>query len=106
MQFLPLFHKLQGRLVLVIGGGEVALRKARLLSDAGAVLRVVAPDIRSELQALAGPGGIFLRGYMVDFIHRFAPHLSRDAIGEIAEITEPEARQRRVAELVAKLQAC
>jgi len=63
MQFLPLFHKLQGRQVLVIGGGEVALRKARLLSDAGAVLRVVAPDIRSELQALAGPGGIFLRGY-------------------------------------------
>ena len=63
MQFLPLFHKLQGRQVLVIGGGEVALRKARLLSDAGAVLRVVAPDIRSELRALAGPGGIFLRGY-------------------------------------------
>ena len=53
MQFLPLFHKLQGRLVLVIGGGEVALRKARLLSDAGAVLRVVAPEIRSELQELA-----------------------------------------------------
>lgn len=63
MQFLPLFHKLQGRQVLVIGGGEVALRKARLLSDAGAVLRVVAPEIRSELQELAGPGGIFLRGY-------------------------------------------
>lgn len=63
MQFLPLFHKLQGRLVLVIGGGEVALRKARLLSDAGAVLRVVAPEIRSELQELAGPGGNFLRGY-------------------------------------------
>lgn len=63
MQFLPLFHKLQDRSVLVIGGGEVALRKARLLSDAGARVRVVAPDIRSELQELAGPDGIFLRGY-------------------------------------------
>lgn len=63
MDFLPLFHKLQDRPVLVIGGGEVALRKARLLSDAGARVRVVAPDIRSELQELAGPAGIFLRGY-------------------------------------------
>ncbi|QFT22214.1 Siroheme synthase [Pseudomonas sp. THAF187a] len=63
MQFLPLFHKLQDRPVLVIGGGEVALRKARLLSDAGARLRVVAPEVRSELQELAGSAGIFLRGY-------------------------------------------
>ncbi|WP_212631532.1 siroheme synthase CysG [Pseudomonas sp. KB-10] len=64
MQFLPLFHKLQDRPVLVIGGGEVALRKARLLSDAGARLRVVAPEIRSELQELAGDEGCFLRGYV------------------------------------------
>ncbi|MFV9655867.1 siroheme synthase CysG [Pseudomonas sp. NY15366] len=64
MQFLPLFHKLQNRPVLVIGGGEVALRKARLLSDAGARLRVVAPEIRSELQELAGDEGCFLRGYV------------------------------------------
>jgi uroporphyrin-III C-methyltransferase/precorrin-2 dehydrogenase/sirohydrochlorin ferrochelatase len=63
MDFLPLFHKLQGRVVLVVGGGEVALRKARLLSDAGAQLRVVAPQIRSELSELAGTAGILLRGY-------------------------------------------
>lgn len=66
MQFLPLFHKLQDRPVLVVGGGEVALRKARLLAEAGACLRVVAPDIRSELQAMAGEQGVFLRGYQSD----------------------------------------
>jgi uroporphyrin-III C-methyltransferase/precorrin-2 dehydrogenase/sirohydrochlorin ferrochelatase len=66
MQFLPLFHKLQGRPVLVVGGGEVALRKARLLAEAGACLRVVAPDVRRELQAMAGEQGVFLRGYQSD----------------------------------------
>lgn len=65
MDFLPLFHKLQDRLVLVVGGGEVALRKARLLSDAGARLRVVAPGVRDELSEMAGAGGgeVWLRDY-------------------------------------------
>ncbi|MBD9415015.1 uroporphyrinogen-III C-methyltransferase [Pseudomonas sp. PDM16] len=63
MDFLPLFHKLQGRTVLVVGGGEVALRKARLLSDAGGRLRVVAPEVRGELRELAGEEGVLLRGY-------------------------------------------
>ncbi|MDY0207077.1 MAG: siroheme synthase CysG [Pseudomonas sp.] len=65
MDCLPLFHKLQGRDVLLVGGGEMALRKARVLLDAGAVLRVIAPVISAELQRLvaAQQGQSLLREY-------------------------------------------
>jgi len=53
MDYLPLFHNLNNRPVLLIGGGEQALRKARLLASAAAKLRVVAPVIHPELAALA-----------------------------------------------------
>ncbi|MGF6691977.1 siroheme synthase CysG [Pseudomonas sp. D(2018)] len=67
MEFLPLFHNLQGRQVLVVGGGEVALRKARLLADAGARLRVVAPQIDAQLLEMVEQSGgeSHLRGYQV-----------------------------------------
>src|ERR1700712_5176281 len=65
MEFLPLFHNLRGARVLVVGGGEIALRKSRLLADAGAVLRVAAPQIGTELRGLIDSSGgeQVLRGY-------------------------------------------
>ncbi|HCD75080.1 MAG TPA: siroheme synthase, partial [Alcanivorax sp.] len=60
MDFLPLGLKLAGHIVVVVGGGDTALRKARLLHRAGARLRLVAPQWRAELQALVereGAGG-------------------------------------------------
>ncbi len=52
MNTFPLFFKLENRKVLIVGGGDVALRKADLLRRAGASITVVAPDICDELQAL------------------------------------------------------
>jgi uroporphyrin-III C-methyltransferase/precorrin-2 dehydrogenase/sirohydrochlorin ferrochelatase len=53
MRYFPLFADLHGRRVLVVGGGEVALRKVRLLLEAGACVRVVAPVVHDELAARA-----------------------------------------------------
>ncbi len=52
MRYMPLFCDVAGREVLIIGGGKVALRRARQFSEAGARLTVVAPDILAEFSSL------------------------------------------------------
>jgi uroporphyrin-III C-methyltransferase/precorrin-2 dehydrogenase/sirohydrochlorin ferrochelatase len=49
MRYFPLFADLQGRPVLVVGGGEVAERKVRLLLEAGARVTVVSPEFTQWL---------------------------------------------------------
>ncbi|MBX2847469.1 MAG: siroheme synthase CysG [Acidiferrobacterales bacterium] len=52
MQNYPIFVDLNGQNCLVVGGGDIALRKIRLMHSAGAKITVVAPalspDLRSE----------------------------------------------------------
>ena len=57
MGYFPLFVDLEGRDVLVIGGGTVALRKIRRLLPFGPALRVIARDFHQELQELAAGDG-------------------------------------------------
>ncbi|KHA58203.1 siroheme synthase [Aeromonas hydrophila] len=58
MDYLPIFCRLDNKPVLLVGGGEIAERKARLLLDAGAQLTVVAPELDPELAELAANGSI------------------------------------------------
>ncbi len=52
MDYLPLFFDLKNRQALLVGGGDVALRKARLLVRAGACVRVVSREVHAELDEL------------------------------------------------------
>jgi uroporphyrin-III C-methyltransferase/precorrin-2 dehydrogenase/sirohydrochlorin ferrochelatase len=47
----PIFLKLAGRRVLVVGAGPIAAGKLRPLLDAGAAVTVVAPDVVEEIAA-------------------------------------------------------
>jgi uroporphyrin-III C-methyltransferase/precorrin-2 dehydrogenase/sirohydrochlorin ferrochelatase len=54
----PVALDLAGRLVVVVGGGTVASRRARALVDAGADVHVVAPSVTGELTGLAASGSV------------------------------------------------
>jgi len=58
VDYLPIFVDLKGRLVLVVGGGDVAARKVSLLLRAGAQVRVVSPELTASLQRQSDAGQI------------------------------------------------
>src|SRR5258705_13543357 len=47
MSLFPIFVKLQGRLVVVVGGGDIAAQKIDGLLHAGAKIRVIAPAVET-----------------------------------------------------------
>jgi uroporphyrin-III C-methyltransferase/precorrin-2 dehydrogenase/sirohydrochlorin ferrochelatase len=61
MPLFPIFVKLEGRPVLLVGAGPVGASKIGGLLSAGAVVTVVAPDATPAIQKLAQDGKIFWR---------------------------------------------
>lgn len=49
MRYFPIFIDLEGRDVLIVGGGEKALQKLRLLSKTTARLKLVAPEVSADI---------------------------------------------------------
>ena len=64
MAVFPVFLKLAGRRVLVVGGGPVAASKLRGLLDADATVVVVAPDVVEEIAA--APVEILRRPFLAE----------------------------------------
>ena len=89
MDYLPAFHNVRGKLCLVVGGGEVATRKAGVLLEAGATVRVVAPEIEPDLARQPGVEAI---------VARFQPQHLEGAVMVIAATNDREVN-RQVSEL-------
>jgi uroporphyrin-III C-methyltransferase / precorrin-2 dehydrogenase / sirohydrochlorin ferrochelatase len=60
LNYFPVFFDLTALKVLIVGGGEVALRKVALLERSGALITLVAPEVLPELQERAAAGKINL----------------------------------------------
>ena len=88
MDFLPVFLRLRQQRVLLVGGGQVALRKAQLLLRAEAELVVVAHEICDGLQLLLVPPHIcYLRSYEASDL---------DGVSLVIASTDDELINRRV----------
>ncbi len=92
MDFFPVFFDIRGKDCLVVGGGEVAARKASLLLQAGGKVRVVAPVLSATLAEWAAKKEIS---------HQ-AERFSSDLIGEpvlIIAATDDMEVNREVSQL-------
>jgi len=92
VNYFPVFFDLAGQRVLIVGGGEVALRKISLLERTGALITVVAPEIAPELMALAAAGKLKLA------IREFEP-LDLDGARLVIVATSRRAVNRWIATL-------
>lgn len=84
MKFLPIFLNIRERPCVVVGGGEVAVRKAELLMRAGGRVTVVAPQLNATLTEWAAAGRFEHRKT------RFVPALIDGAVVAVAATDDPE----------------
>ena len=88
MKLYPINLDIKNKNCVVIGGGEVALRKIRGLLAAGANVKVIAPEI------CAGVEELFKRGEISLLRKNFSEELISDEIILIAATNNPEVNQR------------
>ena len=97
MSLYPLFLKLSGRRVLVVGGGAVATAKVAALAEAGAEIAVVAPEPAPELIAAAAAGKITLARRSFDAVDLGGTWLVvAAATPEVNRIVAAAAESRRL----------
>lgn len=58
MSLFPMFVKLAGRRVVIVGGGEIAAGKMDALLEAGAQILVVSPAVNPQISRLAREGKV------------------------------------------------
>ena len=92
MDFLPIFMNIRGQRSLIVGGGEVAARKAALLLQAGAEINLVCPELLGNLKDMHAEGRIHFRQGTFE-------EGDLEGVSLVIAATDDEAVNRRVSEL-------
>src|SRR5690606_20087328 len=98
MNLFPLFANLKQRAVLVIGGGEIAERKVRLVLAAGAQVTLVAPYVVDSLEELANQGRITLirERYQAQHLHGAWLIIAATDKRDVNQIIAQDAQEARI----------
>ncbi len=98
MDYFPVFLDLKRRRCLLVGGGDVATRKGRLLAKAGAILRVVAPQISPELRDLVQQcqGEIHLREYQASDVDDCVLAIAATDIDSLNQTISEDAKAKNI----------
>lgn len=98
MNYLPIFVNITLRPSLVVGGGEVAARKASLLAAAGAELTVVAPELQPTLAEMATQGRLrhWARTYQTGDVEGFDLVIAATDDAAVNAQVSAEARARHI----------
>lgn len=96
--YYPIFLNVRGKKCLVVGGGEVALRKVQSLLERGASVEVVSPTLCPELSRMAGEGTIqaLQRRYKAEDLQAALVAVAATDDAETNEGVAAEARRRGV----------
>ena len=72
MSFYPVFVQLEGKKVVVVGGGNVAYRKVLALLECGAAIHLAGRELTSELEQMVEKGEIRFLGpeFRIEYLER------------------------------------
>ena len=98
MDYLPVYLDVRGQPCLVVGGGEVAVRKARLLLRAGARVRVLAPELCQGFSADLAAGRIEHRAarFGPEDVEGYAVVIAATSDDAVNRAAAAAARARRI----------
>ncbi|MFC2010940.1 bifunctional precorrin-2 dehydrogenase/sirohydrochlorin ferrochelatase [Chloroflexota bacterium] len=98
MSYYPIFLSVSGRRCVVVGGGQVALRKVTALIEREADVVVISPDFCSELNELAIDGKITVirRHYQPDDLHEVFLAITTTDNSDINSEVAKEGQKRGV----------
>lgn len=96
--YFPLFVRIEGMPALIVGGGAVAERRARVLLSFGARVTVVSPEARPGIRELAERGGLIWkkRGYNPDDLAGMELAVAATGSSIINKQLVREAKERRI----------